>query len=57
MGRYPSAENRVFTKRLYDQKLLLGGCRACFSDLETVFKKCKNFILRLEIYDFTEFFS
>ena len=37
MVRDASAENRVFTKSLCDQKLLIGGCRACPSDLETVF--------------------
>ena len=51
------AENRVFTKRLYDQKLLFGGCRACFGDLETIFEKFKNFIFRSKIYDFLIIFS
>ena len=57
MNRDASAENRVFRKRFYNQKLLFGGCRACFSDLETVFKKFENFIFRPEIYDFTVIFS
>ena len=39
MSRDRHAENRVFRKRLYDQKLFIGGCRACFSDLETALKK------------------
>ena len=50
------AENRVFIKRLDDQKLLFSGCRACFSDLETAFKKFPKIIFRPKIYDFTEFF-
>ena len=50
------AENRVFIKRLYGQKLSFGGCKACFSDLETIFQKFKNFNFRSKIYDFLNFF-
>ena len=57
MSRDNHAENRVFRKRLHDQKLLFGGCRACFGDLETAFKKFKNFIFRFKIYDFLVIFS
>ena len=56
MARDHNAENRIFRKRLYAQKLLFGGCRAWFSGLETIWKNLKNFRFWLEIYDFVVFF-
>ena len=38
----PHAENRVFRKWSCDPKLLIGGCRACFGDLESILKILKN---------------
>ena len=57
MDRDASAENRVFTKSQYDQKLLIGGCRACLGDLEKMLLKIENAILRPQIVDFRVFFS
>ena len=37
LGRDYHAESRVLRKRFYDEKLLIGGCRACLSDLEINF--------------------
>ena len=57
ISRDRHAENRGFKKSPYDQKLFIGGWRACFRHLETCFKKFKNLIFWSKIYDFLEFFS
>ena len=57
MIRDANAENRVFRKRFFGQKLLFGGCRARFSDLEKHFKKDKKNFFRSKIYDFLVNFS